>query len=155
MAIVAKTSAKDIESYMKNRIRRIEDVIVRSLQRLGEETIAYARDRSGRESWFDQTGNLRSSIGYVVGKDGKALLTGGFSQVGEGSDGSSEGRQFALELAREMAGKYFLIVVAGMKYASYVEDMENKDVLASPQILAQDKLARMVKNLDTILDSLK
>ena len=155
MGIKAKFSEGDIKRYMQEKTERVDSVIIRNLRRLGEQTVAYARNRAGEESWYDQTGNLRSSIGYVVGKDGEVIGSGGFSQVLNGSEGSSEGKQFAMELANELAGKYFLIVVAGMDYASYVEEMENKDVLASANLLAQEELPKMTKRIDDLLKRIK
>lgn len=84
----------------------------RTLSRLGEETVAYARDRSAEDSWVDRTGNLRSSVGYGV-YDGRERVAG----------------------ARQS-----LVVVAGMDYASEVEALDNKDVLAGPELLARRKL---------------
>lgn len=155
MGVKARFSEGDIRRYMQERIERVDSVIIRNLRRLGEQSVAYARNRAGEESWYDQTGNLRSSIGYVVGKDGEVIGSGGFSQVLNGSEGSSEGKQFAMELANKLAGKYFLIVVAGMDYASYVEEMENKDVLASASLLAQEELPKMVKRIDDLLKRIK
>lgn len=93
------------------------------------------------------TGNLRSSIGYIIAYDGKIIKEGGFQKVqgrgenmqkvefttkggkrvsfwakGKYGDGS-EGSQKGLELARsKISGKkgYAFILVAGMEYASFV-----------------------------------
>lgn len=155
MGIVPKFTLKDVRSYMEQYASRVEEVVIRNLQRLGEQTIIKVRDRSGEESWYDQTGNLRSSIGYVVGRDGEVISEGGFSQVLNGSEGSSEGKRFAEELAAQLTGKYFLIIVAGMNYASYVEEMENKDVLASSSLFAEKELPKMVKRIENMIKNLK
>lgn len=155
MGIVPKFALKDVRSYMEQYASRAEEVVIRNLQRLGEQTIIKVRDRSGEESWYDKTGNLRSSIGYVVGRDGEVISEGGFSQVLNGSEGSSEGKRFAEELAAQLTGKYFLIIVAGMNYASYVEEMENKDVLASSSLFAEKELPKMVKRIENMLKNLK
>ena len=44
------------------------------------------------------------------------------------------------ELANQYANTYALVVVAAMNYAEYVEAMENKDVLASAELFARDKV---------------
>ena len=93
------------------------------------------------------TGNLRSSIGYIIAYDGEIIKEGGFHQIhgrGEnmqkvefttkdkervsfwakgGSGDGTEGQRKGMELARQqisgtMGYAYFL--VAGMEYASYV-----------------------------------
>ena len=156
MAIEATASSlKEMNEYMKTAIKRADTIILRNLQRLGEMAIIKARDRSGAESWYDQTGNLRSSIGYIIGKDGVVQGQGGFSTVLSGSQGPLEGRELAMSLAEDMSGKYFLIVVAGMKYASYVEDMENKDVLASTSLFVQKEVPKMMKRIDKMLSEKK
>lgn len=39
---------------------------IRALSRLGTECVNYVRDRTPEESWEDHTGNLRSSVGYMI-----------------------------------------------------------------------------------------
>lgn len=155
MAIIPRTSLSEIKAYMQKQADSLDKVVIRNLERLGMMAVTYARNRTGTESWYDQTGNLRSSIGYVVGRDGEIISEGGFRTILNGETGSSEGKQFANELANRFANKYFLIVVAGMKYASYVEDMDNKDVLASASIFAEKELPNMVKRIDDMLKTLK
>lgn len=155
MAIIPRTSLSEVKAYMQKQAENLDRVVLRNLERLGMMAVTYARDRAGKDSWFDQTGNLRSSIGYVVGRDGEVVSEGGFRTILNGATGSSEGKQFANELASSYANKYFLIVVAGMKYASYVEEMDNKDVLASASLFAEKELPKMVKRIDNMLKTLK
>ena len=155
MGITPQFSVREIHSYMESYRQRVEEIVIRNLQRLGEQAIIHVRNRTGEESWYDQTGNLRSSVGYVVGRDGVVTSKGGFSQVLNGAEGTSEGQKFAESLAKLMAGKYFLIVVAGMEYASYVEDMENKDVLASSTLFVKDELPKMIQRIDSMLKTRK
>ena len=155
MAIIPRTSLSEVKAYMQKQAENLDRVVLRNLERLGMMAVTYARDRAGEDSWFDQTGNLRSSIGYVVGRDGEVVSEGGFRTILNGATGSSEGKQFANELASSYASKYFLIVVAGMKYASYVEEMDNKDVLASASLFAEKELPKMVKRIDNMLKTLK
>lgn len=155
MAITCKTEMSEIQEYINRSIERIDKVVIRNLQRLGEKAVIYARNRTGAESWYDQTGNLRSSIGYVIAKDGGIVRRGGFSQILDGTEGPSEGKQFAKEMAEAYPGKYVLIVVAGMNYASYVEEMENKDVLASSSLFVERELPKMIKRIDEQIGKFK
>lgn len=128
---------------------------VNDLDILGQKSIKFIRNRSGDESWFDQSGNLRSSIGYVIVHDGTIIGSGGFQKVngpnrGETTtEGSKEGRNFAESLAAKYPSGYALIVVAGMEYASYVEAMENKDVLASGEIFLRKEVDALTRNYQT------
>lgn len=145
----------EIRDYIRKSVERIDKVVIRNLQRLGEECVIYVKDRTGEESWYDQTGNLRSSIGYVIAMDGKIVRSGGFSQILNGSEGPTEGKQFAKEVAEANPGKYVLIVVAGMNYASYVEEMDNKDVLASASLFAERELPKMIRRIEEQISMIK
>lgn len=115
----------------------LKDEISNCLAKLGEECIAKIRDRSGSESWFDQTGNLRSSIGYAVYDHGMRKIQSAFQIVMSGNDGSIAGRKMLRQLANDYSNAYALVVVAGMNYADYVESLKNKDVLASTELWAK------------------
>lgn len=85
---------------------------------LGERVVKYAREHG---SYTDRTGNLRNSIGYVVVQYGR-IVTEDFS-IGSGhGEAKAQARAYALEVARELpADKTYLVWVAGMEYAKYVE----------------------------------
>ena len=70
-----------------------------------------------------------------------------FNQVKQGTDGIKEGKELAKELAKQYTSGYALIVVAGMNYAEYVEAMDNKNVLASAELLARRELPKMMMKL--------
>ena len=121
---------------------------IRALSYLGELCVIEARNRPKEISWVDRTGNLRSSVGYIIAKGGKIIKYSDFQQVKAGSEGVDEGKKFAEMLAKQSLSSYVLVVVAGMNYAEYVESMENKDVLASAELYAR-------RNLPTIMEKLK
>ena len=147
MGMTMATPYKEINDYIDGRLSRTLAVIKRKLQRLGLQAVAYVRDRGPEESWYDHTGNLRSSIGYCVVDAGKMSSKGNLNQVAEGHEGVSEGNKYLNKLATEMAVKYptstILIIEAGMEYAAYVEAMENKDVLASARHIVEKEIAKM------------
>lgn len=122
--------------------RILQEEIVRALSYLGEQCIIRIRDRSGKESWFDQTGNLRSSIGYAVFEQGRKIIESAFNVVKNGSQGTAAGKKLIDDLASKYSETYALVVVAGMEYADYVEAMENKDVLASTELWAKQEVQR-------------
>lgn len=149
MAIKMTTPVGEIDRVLANAIQQAKRKTVRMLGLLGEKCIIEARDRSQEESWFDQTGNLRSSIGYVIVMDGKIVSQSSFGQVKNGSEGSLEGKALAKRLAEDHKTGYALIVVAGMRYAAYVEAMDNKVVLTSAELLARRELPSMMQQLKT------
>ncbi|WP_080903346.1 hypothetical protein [Parabacteroides sp. Marseille-P3160] len=132
--------------WNKKKIRKIfedsallaEVRIVNMLQRTGEEFVKVAR-LSGQ--YKDHTGNLRSSIGYVIVRDGKVIDRNFQLSEKEGTDkvtGMRTAQQLASELIKEYSKGYVLIGMAGMKYAVFVEAMENKDVVSYAANRAED-----------------
>lgn len=134
--------------YLDKCAKIVHDEIMNTLSYLGETCIIKIRDRSGADSWFDQTGNLRSSIGYAVYNNGVSVIESAFRQVLDGQEGVEAGRKMINELASKYATTYALVVVAGMNYADKVEAMDNKDVLASTELWAR-------KTIDSYLERAK
>lgn len=147
MGIRLTTSISEIDTAFLEAAERMEDRMIHALVALGDECVAEARNRTQESSWFDQSGNLRSSIGYVIVAHGRNVQYSGFNQVKQGSEGVREGKELAEELARKYSSGYALIVVAGMNYAELVEAMDNKVVLASAELLARRELPNMMVKL--------
>lgn len=131
------TPLSEVDRILYKSFEILKDEITKCLVKLGEECIAKIRDRSKEESWIDRTGNLRSSIGYAVYDYGIKQIESAFQIVRNGNEGSSEGKKMISQLGSEYSNAYALVVVAGMNYASNVEALENKDVLASTELWAK------------------
>ena len=151
--MVTPVSAVDKILHMAFEILKNE--IRNCLAKLGEECIAKIRDRSGSESWYDHTGNLRSSIGYAVYDHGVKQLQSVFRTVLQGGDGSAEGQKMISQLASEYSNVYALVVIAAMNYADHVESLENKDVLASTELWAKGVInARLERAKKSAIDKI-
>lgn len=131
------TPLSEVDRILYKSFEILKNEITKCLVKLGEECIAKIRDRSKEESWIDCTGNLRSSIGYAVYDYGIKQIESAFQIVHNGNEGSSDGKKMISQLGSEYSNAYALVVVAGMNYASYVEALENKDVLASTELWAK------------------
>lgn len=118
----------------------INEEVVRALSYLGEQCVSRVRDRSGEESWLDQTGNLRSSVGYAIYNHGNEVVRSAFPVVRGGGRGKAEGEKYVDSLASLYSSTYALVVVAAMSYAEFVEAKENKDVLASTKLWATEQI---------------
>lgn len=139
------TPLSEVDRTLYKSFEILKNEITKSLVKLGEECIAKIRVRSGSESWYDRTGNLRSSIGYAVYDYGIKQIESAFQIVRNGNEGSSEGKKMISQLGSEYSNAYALVVVAGMNYASYVEALENKDVLASTELWAKSVVDARLK----------
>lgn len=146
MGIVPRFSRQELKVMLADRVNQINLAILTQLRFLGEKCVNHARQIDKKIGFEDQSGNLRSSIGYVIYLNGKPIGEN-FEKVKGGDEGIEKGRK----LAKEVAGKYprgfLLVVVAGMEYAVCVE-ANNRDVLTSAEHLAEKKLPEMLKQID-------
>ena len=113
---------KQIEKAIDQFIEEQDAKTILRLKFIGE---TFINDAKRRGNYTDRTGNLRSSIGYIILKDGKPI-----SNMFSGKpQGVARGKQFAEELRQEYPEGFVLIGVAGMNYAAYVE-AKNYDVIS-------------------------
>lgn len=153
MGVKAKFKGS-IDNVLKAFLNEVERQIIESLCRVGEEAVSLAR-RPHANDWQDQTGNLRSSVGYVVFKDGVQIRQSAFETVppkvnreGTKFTGAKEGLRLAQEVGRSHKEGYTLVVVAGMNYAVHVES-KGRDVLTSAEKYAEKQIARELADLIT------
>lgn len=147
MPIKQITPAQAIESYLNKEIAKKEKAILYKLSYVGEACVNEART-SGQ--YIDQTGNLRSSIGYIITKDGTIVQQSGFQQVKDGAAGTKDGEAFARQLASKFPTGICLIVVAGMNYAGYVS-AKGYNVMDSSEDLAEKLVPQVMKQLGFIV----
>lgn len=143
MGITQKTPESEINEYIQERMEYITDAFIRFMHYIGERCLNAARKS---DSYKDQTGNLRSSIGYVIVVDGKIKYQSNFEVVKKGYEGEKSGSQFVKKIARQFPEGIVLIVVAGMNYASYVS-AKGYDVLESAELLADKLVPDILKKL--------
>lgn len=143
MAMKQLTPMPEVDAYLEEQIQRIEQQAIYNLSYVGERCLNEARSTN---SYKDQTGNLRSSIGYVIAKDGKIVQTSDFTPIKGGNDGAKGGAAFARQLVKEFPDGIVLIVVAGMNYASYVS-AKGYNVLDSAELLAEQLVPSIMKQL--------
>jgi hypothetical protein len=134
----------EIERYLEEQIAIREREIIRRMSHIGEQCANQAREAG---TYTDQTGNLRSSTGYVIVVDGEIVVMSSFDSVkSTGVQGSVDGRAFATSLANGFPSGIVLIVVAGMRYAAAVS-ARGKDVLDSAELLAERLVPQMLQRL--------
>jgi hypothetical protein len=147
MGIRMTTKLSEVHDMLMREAERVERLTIRALSKLGEQCVTKIRDRAGDKSWYDQTGNLRSSVGYVIAHNKNIIQYSAFNQVKQGSEGVKTGKDLAEELAKKYSNNYVLIVVAGMNYAEFVEAMDNKDVIASTELWVKEQVPLMLEKL--------
>ena len=147
MGIRMTTKLSEVHAMLMREAERVERHTISALSKLGKQCDTKIRDRAGDKSWYDQTGNLRSSVGYVIAHNKNIIQYSTFNQVNQGSEVVKTGKDLAKDLAKRYSNYYVLIVVALMNYAEFVEAMDNKDVLASTELWAREQVPLMLEKL--------
>lgn len=137
MGLIPGFSQANINKRITNWVVSIEQRIIWTLAMVGEQ---FVNDARNTQTYQDQTGNLRSSIGYIIAKNGIIIQ--------ENIEGKAEGRAHAKEVAsevlRESPKGFILIVVAGMEYAAAVES-KGYDVITGSIPAAKALLKKKIK----------
>ena len=126
---------KHVDAFVKDKLKRMFE----TLSFVGIEAVNYAKEHG---SYQDQTGNLRSSVGYAVIYNGNIQKQ---SMSGRG-EGVSAGKELIDELAEQFNQGMVLVVVAGMEYAAAVESL-NFDVITGSSFAAEELLTFLRQKL--------
>lgn len=151
MSLIPLFSESDVRRWLDIFQERAEEKLLVTLRYAGEHFVKFARE-SGK--YIDHTGNLRSSIGYVIVMNGE-IIDSDFQVSGKGGTDKHTGKEKGEKLARVIAMIHnegmVLIGVAGMEYAVYVEAMESKDVISGAsertEEILRSSLARAFKDI--------
>lgn len=164
MSVTLQEGAEQaVTEEITNAMQTLHRRIIRDLTIAGEEAVKKARSivTAGGGGgvlppYTVQTGNLVSSVGYAVVQDGQIVTMSSFQAVqgrpdkngiplGDGQEGSATGKAYVKELAMRFPQGYALILVAGMHYASYVQELHHRDVLVSGSLVAE-QLVREIQD---------
>lgn len=155
MGLRGKVNWNAIDKAIAEFETQYNEEAIEWLSYLGEQCVIVAKSLN---TYQDQTANLRNSIGYIIVANGN-IVTSKFTVDYRGSEFSTQtlmgeqvGELYAKSLAEGFTKGYTLIVVAGMDYASYVEDVHMLDVLKPAKDYAQNEIDNIVSN---IIDSFK
>jgi len=141
MGIELKTNINTLmKKYGGNVARIAEERALAKLQYLGERFIETAKI-SG--NYTNQTGNLRSSIGYAVLLNG-SIIDSIFELTKKGEDGLKKGQKLASRLASRHSKGYVLICMAGMEYSIYVA-LRGYDVIDSGEVKVRKSWEKLLK----------
>ena len=132
-----------VNAAVLRQVLLMKQSLYNTLARVGEECVSYARTNG---SYMDQTGNLRSSVGYAVIDNGTVKSKSGFGTVKQGAEGSSQGKDFLREIISQQGKGLVLIVVAGMNYATYVE-AKSYDVISGAELRSDILVPQLMKQL--------
>ena len=148
MGIKLNIKMPEVNNYINSVLDAKIQNIIRVMKVAGEDAVNEARSYAKQNDWQDVTGNLRSSIGYVITLNGNIVGEDFEKFSGKQSstkDGKKVGRDLAIDIAKALP-ELALVVVAGMNYAVTVES-RGRNVLTSAEIKAKLKLNQLLKNI--------
>lgn len=161
MSVTLEQGALDAATAeLVNGFQNIHRLIVKKLSEAGEEAVKKARlivtagggGGSVLPPYTTRTSNLVSSTGYAIVADGQIVSMSDFQSVGgpdgDGLEGSAAGRAYVKELAMRFPQGYALILVAGMHYASYVQELYHRDVLVSGSLVAEQLVMELQEKIN-------
>lgn len=117
-----KLDTNELKRFTNEIIEEWESEVLQSLISICDEAIELQWVQFRPEGYNDQTGQLRSSTGYIIYHNGK-IVKERFELSAYGTDkspGLKAGKEYAFSILRESDG-WGIIFVVGMEYASYVQ----------------------------------
>lgn len=141
---VPQFKVSDLIKQVTDKQKRVDDAIYMRLRRIG---LQFVRDARIKADFTDRTGNLRSSIGFIITRNGRVMVQD-FETAKRGTD-KATGVAKGLMVAKEesLAYGWVLIVVAGMEYAAAVES-KGYDVITGSSIEAKASLKQAIAELE-------
>jgi len=136
-------NASDIVGDLNEHEENVIDKTVRIFQFSGEHFVNTARNL---RTYKDVTGNLRSSVGYLILANNEVMD----ASFGEGvpkfnGEGKAKGEAEAIKKVRNDKG-VVMVGIAGMEYGRDVE-AKGKDVITGPAEEAKELISDIIKEL--------
>ncbi|HXH99226.1 MAG TPA: hypothetical protein VNI52_03080 [Sphingobacteriaceae bacterium] len=148
MKVTSNLDTKKFEQKTQRFIKRYFEISISEYSRLGRERVTDARNKSKEMGSFDdKTGNLRSSIGFILFYDSVEV---GKEFPGKLVFGKQAGISSAHEAVLDYPKGWAIVIVAGMSYASHVE-AKNFDVITGSTLGMSAKFANAQKRIKTLL----
>ena len=146
MAITRQTPQVEISNTIVASTNNLNRAIIHSMEVAGQQGTNEARAHG---EYTDQTGNLRSSTGYVISDEGAIESSSSFDAVKNGSDGATQGKNLAKSIAGSIKGKKAIVLVAGMDYAPYLQ-AKGRKVMGDAEEIIKRSLTKQFKDLELI-----
>lgn len=117
-----KIEETELNRFADEVLKDWVDQVLQRLTMLCDDAIEQQWIQFRPQGYDDQTGQLRSSTGYIIYYNGK-IMKERFELSPYGTDkypGMKAGKEYAFSFLRESTG-WGITFVAGMEYASYVQ----------------------------------
>jgi len=148
--VVLDMTPTEIDSFLKEQFEEVDRQTLEQFKLVLTEALKIQRAKMRADGGYnDDTGQLRSSTGGIIYRDGKVLFEDfELSPYGTDKDpGLKVGREKALAEIRESKG-WGITIVAGMEYASWVERNHHLTVLKTAVSEVEKTLEQAFNNID-------
>ncbi|WP_343679995.1 hypothetical protein [Chryseobacterium arthrosphaerae] len=148
MGVRANFNMPGLNQFINDALDAKIQNIIRIMRVVGEDAVNEARSYAKQNDWQDVTGNLRSSIGYVITLNG-SIVGENFEKIQGPQPTTKDGKKIGYDLAIDIAKalpEIALVIVAGMNYASTVES-RGRNVLTSAELKAKLKLNQFLNSI--------
>ncbi len=139
----------ELDAIYNEQIEEMDRKTLEAFKRVLTRALEIQRSKIRPEGYNDQTGQLRSSTGGIIYRDGKVLHED-FELSPYGTDkapGLKEGREKAFAELRESSG-WGITLVAGMEYASWVETNHGLTVVSEARKEVDKSLDQAFNEID-------
>ncbi|MGJ1420444.1 hypothetical protein ACR79T_12525 [Sphingobacterium spiritivorum] len=139
----------ELDAIYNEQIEEMDRKTLEAFKRVLTRALEIQRSKIRPEGYDDQTGQLRSSTGGIIYRDGKVLHED-FELSPYGTDkapGLKEGREKAFAELRESSG-WGITLVAGMEYASWVETNHGLTVVSEARKEVDKSLDQAFNEID-------
>ncbi|MGJ1360612.1 hypothetical protein [Sphingobacterium spiritivorum] len=139
----------ELDAIYTEQIEEMDRKTLEAFKRVLSRALQIQRAKIRPDGYNDQTGQLRSSTGGLIYRDGKVLHED-FELSPYGTDkapGLKEGREKAFAELRESSG-WGITLVAGMEYASWVETRHGLSVLIDAESEVDKSLDQAFNEID-------
>lgn len=139
--LILDMTEAEVQAVHDEKLAELDRQTLEDFKRVLNRALEIQRAKVRPSGYNDDTGQLRSSVGGIIYKDGRVLFED-FKLAPYGTDkapGLREGREKALGELRETTG-WGITIVAGMEYASWVEINHGLTVLSKARKEIEDTL---------------
>jgi len=148
LKLVLDMTPAEIEQVQKEMYDEVDRKTLEAFKLVLAEALKIQRARMRMDGGYDDlTGQLRSSTGGIIFKDGKVLFED-FQLSPYGSNrapGMKEGKELAFSQLRESQG-WGIVLVAGKEYAGWVQ-AKGLSVLATAESEVRKSLEQAFNNI--------
>lgn len=140
----------DMKALAKEVSEKLDAAMIKAMSEVLHDAIEKVRVKMLDKAYEDHTGNLNSSTGFLIYKDGRVVHQD-FRLSNQGTDkqtGLKAGLETALSVLRETQG-WGIVLASGMEYASWVES-KGYAVLRGPASELEKILVDAVNKIGTI-----